>query len=105
MQDPYYAVFQTASVGSPRTFDYTNISADTDAALFDFDIVHCQSQSNAGNQDSRPQAWAKNIISGGGAYHFDTLDTSDDCWGCGPYTPASVGPAADGRGFSKEGHA
>ncbi|MDY7108970.1 MAG: S8 family serine peptidase [Planctomycetota bacterium] len=87
------AVFQTASVGSPQTPEYTTVSADTDAALFDFDIVHCQSQSNEGNQYSRPQAWAKNIISGGGVKHFDTLDTSDDCWCNG----ASIGPASDGR--------
>jgi len=93
IEDPYYAVFQTASVGSDRTTQYSTISADTDAALFDFDIVHCQSQSNAGNQMSRPQAWAKNIISGGALYHYDTLDKSDDCW-CGG---ASIGPASDGR--------
>ena len=93
LEAPYYGVFQTSSVGSPRTFFYTTISADTDAALFDFDVLHCQSQSNAGNQDSRPQAWAKNILSGGGVRHYDTLDTSDDCWCNG----ASVGPASDGR--------
>lgn len=93
LEDPYYAVFQTASVGSDRTTQYSTISADTDAALFDFDIVHCQSQSNAGDQMSRPQAWAKNIISGGGVYHYDTLDKSDDCWCNG----ASIGPASDGR--------
>jgi len=93
IEDPYYAVFQTSSVGSDRTTQYSTISADTDAALFDFDIVHCQSQSNAGTQMSRPQAWAKNIISGGAAYHYDTLDKSDDCWCNG----ASIGPATDGR--------
>jgi hypothetical protein len=93
LEEPYQAVFQTASVGSDRTTQYSTISADTDAALFDFDIVHCQSQSNAGDQMSRPQAWAKNIISGGAAYHYDTLDKSDDCWCNG----ASIGPASDGR--------
>lgn len=93
VQDPYFAVFQTASVGSDRTTEYTNISADTDAALFDFDIVHCQSQSNSGWEDSRPQAWAKNIISGGGVYHYNTEDKDDDCWCSG----ASTGPATDGR--------
>ncbi len=91
---PYFGVFQTASVGTwPRTTQYTTISADTDATLFDFDTVHCQSQSNMGDQMSRPQAWAKNIISGGGVRHFDTLDRSNDCWCNG----ASIGPAADGR--------
>jgi len=93
IQPPYFAVFQTSSVGSSRTTQYTTISADTDASLFDFDIVHCQSQSNAGDQMSRPQAWAKNIISGGGVRHYDTLTMADDCWCSG----ASIGPATDGR--------
>ena len=93
VQDPYYCVFETSSVGSARTTQYTTISADTDDTLFDFDVVHCQSQSNAGNQDSRPQAWAKNIVSGGGVYHYDTLTKADDMWSYG----ASTGPATDGR--------
>ncbi|MCK4871522.1 MAG: S8 family serine peptidase [Phycisphaerales bacterium] len=93
LEAPYYGVFQTSSVGSPRTFYYTTVSADNDAALFDFDILHCQSQSNAGNQDSRPEAWSKNIISGGGVHHYDTADKSDDCWCYG----GSTGPASDGR--------
>ena len=93
VEDPYYAVFQTASVGSGRTTEYTTVSADSDAAVFDFDLVHCQSQSNAGNQMSRPQAWAKNMVSGGAVYHYDTLDKSDDMWNSG----ASTGPASDGR--------
>ncbi|MHC5113325.1 MAG: S8 family serine peptidase [Planctomycetota bacterium] len=94
VQDPYFAVFQSSSVGSPRTFNYNNESADMDDGLFDFDFVICQSQSNAGNQDSRPQAWAKNIISVGGVAHENTLTKTDDSWSAGN---ASVGPAADGR--------
>ena len=93
VQDPYYCVFETASVGSSQTTQYTTVSADTDDALFDFDIIHCQSQSNLGNQNSRPQAWAKNIVSGGGIYHYDTLTKTDDMWNYG----ASIGPASDGR--------
>lgn len=93
VQSPYFAVFQTASVGSTQVTTYTNISADTDAALFDFDILHCQSQSNLGDQRSRPQAWAKNIVSVGGVYHFGTASKADDAWNGG----ASIGPAADGR--------
>jgi hypothetical protein len=93
LESPFFAVFQTASVGSARTTEYTTISADHDTMLFDWDIVHCQSQSNAGNQNSRPQAWAKNVVSGGAFNHYDTEDTSDDCW-C---STASIGPAADGR--------
>jgi hypothetical protein len=93
LQDPYYAVFQTSSVGSSRTTEYTTISADTDAMLFDFDVVHCQSQSNAGTRYSRPQAWAKNIVSGGAVRHYNTATRDDDCWCSG----ASIGPASDGR--------
>jgi len=96
VQPPYEALFQSSSVGSTRTIEYTTISADHDAMLFDFDIVHCQSQSNAGNQLSRPQAWAKNVVSIGGINHQGTLSTADDCWGCGS-TAASIGPANDGR--------
>lgn len=93
VQDPYFCVFETASVGSSQTTQYTTISADTDDALFDFNIIHCQSQSNLGTQSSRPQAWAKNIVSGGGIYHYDTLTKADDMWNGG----ASIGPASDGR--------
>ena len=93
LEDPYFAVFQTASVGNAQTIYYSTYSADIDATLFDFDLVHCQSQSNMGSQSSRPQAWAKNIISGGGVKHRDTLDKSDDAWDGG----ASIGPATDGR--------
>jgi hypothetical protein len=93
LEDPYYGVFETASVGGDRTLQYTTVSADTDSALFDFDVLHCQSQSNAGDQMSRPQAWAKNIVSCGGIYHYDTLTKSDDAWNHG----GSIGPASDGR--------
>ncbi len=89
---PYRSVFQTSSVGSTRTFFYTSISAEMDTVLFMTDYLHCQSQSNAGNQDSRPQAWAKNIVSGGAVQHRNTLSRSDD-----GVSGASTGPAQDGR--------
>jgi len=92
VQDPYNCVFESASVGDSQVTQYTTISADTDDSLFDFDIIHCQSQSNTGNQNSRPQAWAKNIVSCGGTYHYDTLTRDDDRWNGG----ASIGPASDG---------
>ena len=91
---PYRAVLQTNSTGNARTFFYTTISAEMDDILFINDITITQSQSNAGNQDSRPQAWAKNIVSGGAVDHFNTLTRSDDCWSCGS---GSIGPAEDGR--------
>ncbi len=90
---PYFASFQTNSWGDARTTEYNSISFDMDDIIWRLDIVITQSQSNAGNQQSRPQAWSKNIVSIGGVYHRNTLDTSDDAWDGG----ASIGPAADGR--------
>jgi hypothetical protein len=90
---PYEAVFVSSSVGAPRTALYTTDSAEMDAMLFDLDIASCQAQGASGDPTSRPEAWAKNIISVGGINHYGTLDRSDDCW-CGQ---ASTGPAADGR--------
>jgi subtilisin family serine protease len=90
---PYRAVFQTTSAGDARTTEYTTIAAEMDDILFIYDLLATQSQSNAGDQNSRPQAWAKNIVSCGGVRHMDTLDRSDDNWSFG----ASIGPAADGR--------
>jgi len=93
LQAPYFAVFQSNSWGSGLDTDYNSTSRDMDDILFDNDIVVFQSQSNAGSQLSRPEAWAKNIVSVGGIFHLSTLDTSDDRWAGG----ASIGPAADGR--------
>lgn len=90
---PYYASFQTNSWGDAQTTAYTSKSFEMDDIIWRLDIAITQSQSNTGNQNSRPQAWAKNVISVGGIYHRNTLGTSDDCW-CGG---ASIGPAADGR--------
>ena len=89
----FRAVFQTNSWGNARTTDYTNISSEIDQIIFDNDILILQSQSNAGTQMSRPQAWAKNIVSVGGIRHENTADLADDNWTSG----ASIGPAADGR--------
>jgi serine protease AprX len=90
---PYRAVFQSNSWGNTLTTAYTSISAAMDTIIFDQDILICQSQSNAGTRSSRPQAWAKNILSVGGQFHRNTLARTDDAWGGG----ASIGPAADGR--------
>ena len=86
-------MFQTASWGYNRTRIYDARSAEMDALILQRDIPITQSQSNAGNQDSRPQAWAKNIISVGAVYHQGTVDPSDDKWNRG----GSTGPAQDGR--------
>jgi hypothetical protein len=90
----YRAVFQTNSWGGPRTTAYETISAEMDDILFDMNITILQSQSNSGSTPSRPQAWAKNILSVGGFNHFNTLDRSDDRHGG---STGSTGPAADGR--------
>ncbi|HET9139118.1 S8 family serine peptidase [Actinophytocola sp.] len=90
---PYRAVFQSNSWGSNLTTAYTSISAAMDTIVFDLDILICQSQSNAGTRSSRPQAWAKNVLSVGGQFHRNTLSRTDDAWSGG----ASIGPAADGR--------
>ena len=90
---PYRAVFVSRSWGGGRTLSYNSTSREMDDVLFINDIIICQSQSNAGDRMSRPQAWAKNIIAVGGVYHYNTLTKDDDRWNHG----ASIGPAADGR--------
>jgi len=91
--DIYKCVFQTNSWGGGRTRSYTSVSREMDDIIYKTDLAIFQSQSNAGNQDSRPEAWAKNIISIGGIKHLDTLTRTDDRWTNG----GSTGPAADGR--------
>jgi hypothetical protein len=90
---PYRAVFQSNSWGDALTTSYTSVSQAMDRIVFDTDILICQSQSNAGTRSSRPQAWAKNVLSVGGHYHYNTLTRADDKWNGG----ASIGPATDGR--------
>lgn len=93
VQPPYQAVFQSNSWGGQWTTQYTTVSSQMDDLIFAHDIVITQSQSNQGNQASRPEAWAKNVVSVGGINLRETVATTDDCW-CGN---ASIGPAADGR--------
>ena len=88
-----YVMFQTASWGTGRTISYSLKSAELDRLILELDIPITQSQSNSGNQLSRPEAWAKNVISVGGVRHGDTLSKSDDSWVKG----GSIGPAQDGR--------
>jgi hypothetical protein len=92
-QSPYFASFQSNSWGGGLTTSYTSASQEMDDIIWRLDFAILNSQSNTGNRSSRPQAWAKNVISVGGIYHYDTLDSSDDAWAGG----ASIGPAADGR--------
>ena len=92
-QAPYNAVYQSNSWGNAQTTAYTTLSAEMDDILFINDFCLLNSQSNTGNQTSRPQAWAKNVVSIGGIRHFNTASFTDDRWQSG----ASIGPAADGR--------
>ncbi|MBK8096957.1 MAG: S8 family serine peptidase [Planctomycetes bacterium] len=87
-------MFTTASWGDNTTTEYTSVSVDADDILFDHDIVWTNSQSNTGNRSSRPQAWAKNVMSIGGVQHRNNSDRADDSWDAGG---ASIGPATDGR--------
>lgn len=91
--DEYEIMFQTASWGHELSLDYTGRSSELDHMVFKYDIPITQSQSNSGSQRSRPQAWAKNVISVGAVKHFETFDPSLHRWGGG----GSVGPSADGR--------
>lgn len=88
----FRSIWQTSSVGSPQTVAYTTISTETDDYLFQVDYCSFQSQSNTGNQNSRPQAWAKNIVSVGGVDIKETVNKADDS-----SAGASIGPAQDGR--------
>lgn len=92
-QAPYFAVYQSNSWGGSLTTAYTTVSAEMDDILFLNDFLLLNSQSNTGDQRSRPQAWAKNVVSIGGIRHFNTASFTDDRW----QNSASIGPAADGR--------
>lgn len=92
-QSPYFACFQSNSWGSAQTTLYTTESQQMDQIIFDQNLVILNSQSNTGTQSSRPEAWAKNVVSIGGIKHFNTATLSDDAWTNG----GSIGPAADGR--------
>ncbi len=87
-------LLQTASWGSPVTEEYTARSLEMDKIIFELDLPITQSQSNRKSKLSRPQAWAKNIISVGAVFHGNNTDFSDDTWSAGN---ASIGPATDNR--------
>ncbi len=92
-QAPYFAVYQSNSWGGSLTTLYTTVSAEMDDILFLNDFLLLNSQSNTGDQRSRPQAWAKNVVSIGGIRHFNTASFTDDRW----QNSGSIGPATDGR--------
>lgn len=89
----HHIQFQSASWGHERTREYTARSLELDQLIYELDIPIIQSQSNGGDTLSRPEAWAKNVISVGAVYHHGNTEPNDDTWSQG----SSVGPAADGR--------
>ncbi|MBX3289581.1 MAG: S8 family serine peptidase [Acidobacteria bacterium] len=91
--EPYNAVFQSNSWGTSLSQYYRIVSAELDDIAFLHDILIVQSQSNTGTRMSRPEAWAKNVVSVGGIYHYGTPGFDDDRWD----VSASHGPASDGR--------
>lgn len=93
LYEPYRACFQTNSWGHDQTTSYDSYSQELDDIAFRLDLPITQSQSNSGTRASRPEAWAKNVISVGGMQHGNTLTDGDDFWG--GFT--SIGPAEDGR--------
>lgn len=90
---PINGAIQSNSWGSGISRRYGAVSAEIDDSIFRHGVAVFQSQSNLGSPDSRPEAWAKNVISVGGVQGFSTLSRSDDAWG----RVASSGPALDGR--------
>lgn len=97
----HQCMFTTASWGAAQTPNYTSISADADDIVFDHRIPWTNSMSNLGNQNVRPEAWAKNVISVGALRHYNNSNVADDLWASWPAgglsTAASIGPASDGR--------
>lgn len=89
---PYRAIAQTSSTDYGVTTNYTSWSAKYDEVLFGLDFIKLQSQSNKGSRNSRPAAWAKNVVAVGGFHARNSVDRSDDYW-----ERASIGPAADDR--------
>jgi serine protease AprX len=92
LQSPYFGMFESNSGGGTLTTQYASDSFLMDDILWRMNLIITQSQSNTNNQSSRPQAWAKNIVSIGGINHFNDQNVANDSWG-----GASIGPAADGR--------
>lgn len=87
--------FQSHSWGAalPKNNAYTSASIEMDRIAQELDVLPLQSMSNCGPLCARQEAMAKNIISVGALYHYDSEDTTDDEWDEG----ASTGPADDGR--------
>ena len=88
----WQGVFQLSAWGGNLTTEYATASAEIDDIVFLHDIIVSQSQSNQGSQNSRPQAWGKNVVSVTGVDLRGSASLTDD-----QTDDASFGPAEDGR--------
>jgi hypothetical protein len=81
---PYEAVFHNASWGHFPATEYGTIAAEMDHIIFDLDILICTATGNqlacVPQTPKHQEPWAKNIITVGGAHHFDTVNQADDRW-------------------------
>lgn len=79
----YRAVFQSNSWGRGviATRAYTTQAAELDDIAFQTDLLILNAMGNHGGFGKVEKlAFAKNIISVGGTYHFNTLSSADDKW-------------------------
>lgn len=63
----FQCILQASCIGSAQNTTYSTIPAEVDDYLFQTGPLSRQSQRNSGNNSSRPQDWAKNIVSVGAA--------------------------------------
>ncbi|UCC31960.1 MAG: S8 family serine peptidase, partial [Phycisphaerales bacterium] len=99
---PYRAVFQSNSWGSSSSEGYNGWSFQVDDILFRYDVLTCHALGNYGKSEppsAGTQGWAKNVVTVGGVYHYNSENRADHEWehwdeseGC-----ASYGLAPDGR--------
>jgi len=89
-------VFQSNSWGYTfsETGEYETESEQSDQAVYDMDatVLYAAGNRDYGDYITTLSA-AKNVISVGGIYHYDTQDRGDDEWN----GASCYGPAADGR--------
>ena len=95
----YECLFQSNSWGAGInvTGTYTTYASNLDDAIFDLDLLILHSHGNSGTRTTSPEPWAKNVVSVGGVFHYNTATTADDEWYHPVFGAASIGPASDGR--------
>ena len=95
----YECLFQSNSWGTGTNFTgtYGTYASNLDDAIYDLDLLILHSQGNTGTRSTSSEPWAKNVVSVGGVFHYNTATTADDEWSHPVFGAASIGPAADGR--------